>query len=285
MAKRLKVTSVERFHLCDDTAENPNVIGCELTVSGIVDQDIATAALREAARRHPMSSARLSGKHWILDDRNADQLYWLVVDPHDDNDSPELRRIDPKTDAPGLFILQVDGDRTRLSFRTHHAAIDGGGGLQYVADWLLCYHRISSQTSTPRSRKTDLATLERRNHLQLLGREFIGKLWIQPIAMLGAFKFMFRRIQPIVEPSTNDRSMVAEKMESVKDFQLLTTSIQSTELELLKQKASECKATVNELVLRAIFLAIHEFRKRNHLHKQGGMVEVDHSDEYSGLCG
>ncbi len=38
---RSRVTSIEHYHLIDDRPDQPNVISCELTVSGPFDLDAA----------------------------------------------------------------------------------------------------------------------------------------------------------------------------------------------------------------------------------------------------
>ncbi|MCP4464071.1 MAG: hypothetical protein GY819_14860, partial [Planctomycetaceae bacterium] len=172
MTTRLRVTSIERYHLYDDTPENPNVIGCDLTVRGPLHLENATAALREAAQRHPMVAARLDGRYWQLDPAEARALEWVVVTKAQaealGSGSPEndLRVIDLAHQLATRFILRRGQDVTHLSFRMHHAAADGGGGLQFVADWLLTYHRLSTGSELPRSRETNPQLLAKRNHLK-----------------------------------------------------------------------------------------------------------------------
>ncbi len=262
MTLQLKVTSIERYHLCDDTRENPNVIGCELVVSGIVNQDVATAALRETAKRHPFVYARCRGRSWSLDPAAIRQLTWQVLpDPFHPGGSPDLRYIDLRSEGPCRFLLRPIGDRTQLSFRTHHAALDGQGGLQFVIDWLLTYQRLASQKTEPASRHTRPELLNRRNHLRLLSRQFIGKLWVQPIAMLGAIKFLFRKVQPLVPAATaSDRSLPA-------DFQVWEFTCTPEQTQALKQQAMRGQVTTNELILKAVFEGLHEFRKHKGLQK------------------
>lgn len=271
MTTRLRVTSIERYHLYDDTPENPNVIGCDLTVRGPLHLENATAALREAAQRHPMVAARLDDRYWQLDPAEARALEWVVVTKAQaeaqaealGSGSPEndLRVIDLAHQLTTRFILRRGQDVTHLSFRMHHAAADGGGGLQFVADWLLTYHRLSSGSELPRSRETNPQLLAKRNHLKLLTREFLGKLWVQPIAILGASKFLLRKVQAVVPPR------VSPQATEVQDFQVISSSLSTQQVEDLRRLAAEGKATINELILRGVFLGIHQFRKSQGLYQ------------------
>lgn len=256
MATRLRVTSIERYHLSDDTPQNPNVIVCDLHVRGHLDLEIATSALREVAKRHPMIAARLNNREWDIDPTNADRLQWEVCNPADPKpESGDLRTIDPSKDQVARFIVSQSEQGSHLSFRLHHAAADGGGGLQTVADWLVTYHRLKTPTDHPKSRRTRPELLTKRNHLRLLSREFISKAWIQPIAILGATKFLFRRVQP-VKPLEQIRSHKIPR-----DFTTLQASLSADQLTRLKQEAESSGATINEMILRALFLGLHDFRK------------------------
>ncbi|MDG2012477.1 MAG: hypothetical protein P8J33_03170, partial [Pirellulaceae bacterium] len=267
MTTRLRVTSIERYHLCDDTPQNPNVIGCDLTVRGPLHLINATAALREAAGRHPMIAARLQGRYWYLDPADAQTLEWVVVADSGSeaggSDPPgcDLRVIDLTQQLSSRFVLRKGKEVTHLSFRLHHAAADGGGGLQFVADWLLTYHRLSTASELPRSRETNISLLANRNHLKLLTREFLGKLWVQPIAILGAGKFLLRQVQAVV-PLRD-----AGQAPQVHDFQCLESSLSTEQVANLKRQATACNATINELILRGVFLGIHHFRKSQGLHQ------------------
>lgn len=266
MSTQLKVTSIERYHLCDDTTQNPNVIGCELLVSGHVDRDMATSALREIAQRHPTIHARLKQRHWVLDPADVALLNWRVIES---NSVEDLRKIDLDQGLATRFLLCREGDLTRIVFQTHHAMMDGGGGLQIVNDWLLAYHRISTRSDKPKSRETNPEILPARNDLRLLSRGFLSKLWIQPVAILGASKFLFRRVTAITE-GLNQPGAAAEPS----GFQVLCESLAVETVGRLKQEASASNATVNELILRAVFLGMHQFRRNHNLHERNEWLRL-----------
>ena len=283
MSTELKVTSIERYHLCDDTSQNPNVISCELTVSGDVNVDIATSALREIADRHPMTFARLKKrgrKHvWVLGSSSLNELCWQQINPADS--VAEWRTIQPDKGIPTRCLMRRDGELTHLSFRTHHAAMDGLGGLQIVNDWLLTYHRISCGTNKPRSRETSPEILPHRNDLRLLNRRFLARLWIQPIAMFGAIKFLMRTVRPVTggvtgagTSSGSVESTSTSAATSPSDFQLLQATLSAEVVEKMKTRAASAKATVNELILRSVFLSLHQFRKQHGLYRSGEWLRL-----------
>ena len=155
------------------------------------------------------ATPQIPGQQWRVHDTSRPLPE--VVSPGENFQSPRI--IDLKTGFPVRFLMQPLNDCTHLGFRTHHAAMDGGGGLQFVSDWLLTYHRISIGRDKPRSRTTDIGGLRHRNHLRLLNRRFLGTLWIQPIAVFGASKFLFRRVQPVLRRyQDSDRRSAVEEM-------------------------------------------------------------------------
>ncbi len=267
MTVLLPLTSIEQYHLADDSPRYPNVIACDLIVSGLADRDIATLALREAARRHLLICARLQQRRWRrpcwkLDPGHAGQLHWQTAGRHVADSSP-LDYIDLNRDFPGQFCWRAENGRTRLSFRTHHASMDGGGGMQFVIDWLLNYHRISLGQDEPRPRPVNQELLRRRNALRLLTREFVGKLWIQPIALLGAMKFLFRHVTPVVPDNRGDSELLDKPPAGSRR---LSVALDDSQVDRLKRRAHERSVTVNEVVLSAVFQALHELRKRHAWH-------------------
>ncbi len=264
LSELLTLTSIEQYHLADDRPQYPNVIACDLLVAGSVDRDIATLALRAAARDHLLICARLQRPawrrpRWKIDECQADELNWQKLPSYGEHPGG-LACIDLDQGFPGQFWWGEEPERTRLSFRTHHAAMDGGGGLQIVIDWMLHYQRISAGADLPRARRVDSGLLRRRNHLRLFTREFIGKLWIQPIAVLGASKFLFRRVTSLAQVADgNTNSATGPAGES----RLMSASLNNDQLQRLKQQANDRSATVNVLVLAAVFRALHQLRKRH----------------------
>ena len=280
MTTRYKVTSIERYHLYDGSDQNPNVIGCELVVSGDIDQDLANRALRETATRHPLTfSTLVNNRWWVADPASVALIQWeIVTEGGNDGEQADYRQIDPAV-SPVRFLWKQLGDTVRLSFRAHHACLDGGGGLQFVLDWLLTYNRLFHDIEKPRSRETHPDLLHRRNHLRLLQKSFLGKLWLQPVALFGATKFLFRKVVPIDwsadkpnDSSRNDGQRTSDQ--SPLDFRLVEQSLDQQSVERLKQRAGELQVTLNELILHAVYMAIHDYRVHEGLHSKGEWVRM-----------
>lgn len=262
--QRLPLTAIELYHLADDSPRYPNVIGCDLVVSGVLDRDVATRALRKAADSHRMMAARLQPRgirrpFWKLANEQAEQLVWQAW-PEDTDGQPDqpfmLPRIDPQQQITAQYFIQQQGQQTRFGFRSHHAAVDGVGGLQFVQDFLIHYHQLANQVEQPRPRRVDSDLLPKRNHLKLFSREFAGKLWIQPVAVLGALKFLLRRVTRMV-PNAGHRPVSGPA-----PTRLISATIPQSRVARLKQTATAHGATVNDLLLAAVFLSIHQTRKR-----------------------
>lgn len=263
----LPLSSVEQYHLADDSRRFPNVISCDLLVTGKPDSAQALAALRSTTARHLMTCARLESRGWRKPAWHIDTQF---ADGHRIIEGPtESRFIDLRSSPPGQMIVTDEGDRTRLSFRVHHAAIDGAGGLQVVSDWMQAYHRLIHGTAQPRSRTVDQSLLQKRNNLGLFKRQFLSRLWIQPIAMMGAFKFLLRKVTTVA-PLDDSPDGTDEPSPTVQ----LNIELDALRYGRLREVAAKNRATINELVLHAIFRSIHQLRKERKWHSDGEWIRL-----------
>ncbi len=270
MTFRLPATSIEKYHLIDDRPSNPNVIGGNLTFSGQIDWEVANLAAEQTLRRHPLLCAHLErgrfGRwYWVADEKSFERVTWEMAEPGARIESPQV--VDPRQ-RPLRLIVWKKGDQTVVGFRLHHAAVDGLAAFQALTDWLIAYHRIQTQSDRPKLRQLDPGRLRARNHLRLLSRKFLFKLWIQPIAMLGASKFIFRKVENIADfPGEPNRPADEE-------FQLITRELSGEALDNLQRQAEAARATVNELLIRSVFLGLHQFRRQSGKHTPGEWLRL-----------
>lgn len=262
-SRSLRLTSLERYHLADDRPDFPNVIACDLRVRGSVDRATAESALDLAVRRHRLAGSRLvtprfRGPAWDLGTPSLEPPRIRAI-PAADAPGDPVDAVDLSVQPSGELVIRDEGESTRLSFRIHHAAVDGGGGLQVVADWLLLYDQLSAG-ATPKLRDLAPDRLPGRNRLGFLTRRAITRIWIQPIAFFGAFKFLFRRVTPIAPTS----HATSKEMRPAKG--LLSADIPSHNLELLRNRISDGRASINDLLMQAVFRAVHEVRKQRGWH-------------------
>jgi hypothetical protein len=263
----LPLNSVEQYHLADDSPQFPNVISADLLVSGPIDRELALKAIRHVARRHLMTCARLEFRRWRkpvwrIDPDFADH-HEIIVGP------TESHFIDLKSSAPGQFVITDEGDRTRLGFRIHHAAIDGAGGLQVVTDWMQTYHRLQTGCAAPRPRTLDAGLLRRRNHLRLMSKEFRGRFWIQPVALLGAVKFLSRTVAPIVPLLRPEGSAGNPRLTGQ-----LAIGLDQPQFERMRAVAGRKGVTINEMLLHAIFRGIHQLRVERGWHSENEWIRL-----------
>jgi hypothetical protein len=263
----LPFSAIELYHLADDSRRFPNVISCDLIVRGSLDPDVAQKAIETTSGRHLLSCARVLKRRfrrpaWLVDPSHVADPGLLLSGEHS-------LYIDLNEKASGRLVVLPEGDRTRLSFQIHHAASDGAGGLQIVIDWLLTYHQVLSGSNRELTRSVDHGLLARRNDLRLFSREFLSRLWIQPIAVFGATKFLFRRVTPIVP----EVEMPVDCQQPVPVGEI-TVELDENEVERIRLEARQLNATINELVLRAVFLAIHGTRKRFGWHQKGEWLRL-----------
>ncbi len=184
---RLRMTSIERFHLLDDQPAWPNWIGSILNLEGEIDPVLARQAIDIVLPRHSLIASRVSPRRrdWIVDPKAEPVIRFIQCDDIEVELLPS--RPDIRNSAGSMFVAHTDGRRTRICLLIHHGLCDGIGGLQFVREWLQVYDDLFH--GRPDSRglgKLDSATLANRNRLYLTSRQYLVHLWKQPLALFGA---------------------------------------------------------------------------------------------------
>jgi NRPS condensation-like uncharacterized protein len=142
---RLNVLDELYLHL--DREDEPWTVHVEIRVEGHIDSERLEAAVREAARRHPIARARLA------DSRATDVRYhWEIADELGEVDLREtdgdlarareaLLSLTPPLDRPGPFslLLAHDPEGDVIVLNLHHAAGDGLSALRLMGSIARAY--------------------------------------------------------------------------------------------------------------------------------------------------
>lgn len=264
----LRVTSIERFQLLDDSPEFPNWIGAVLNLSGVVDGAAGQAALDLTLQRHPLIGSRLNAR------RPGGPGFWV---PAVGDERPEFRvlaadldlpdqELPPRPDAgraaSGLAVAFVDSvrGRSRVFFLIHHALVDGLGGLQFVREWMLVYHNLCSGRAAGEGLAVlDPAGLHRRNHLGLFSRDYLRHLWRQPVAVFGAWKFLFRSFVDLSLPRRG-----ADRGSTCGDRfwpRLRSVELDAPVLAAVRRAAQSAGVSLNDWLVGSLFETLEEWRK------------------------
>ena len=220
--------------------------------------------IRTALQRHPLLAARVVARgkrlYWDTGSDLAPAITWCRGGSECDSTTT---RLDLLEEPASRFLIESDPARGRTDLRIqfHHACCDGIGIFQFIRDLLVLYHFEASQASGP----PPLAELS-ADRLRLRGRTGLTKLELikmaprQAIGLIGAKEFLTRKPVPLLphDPVGADAT-VPECYPNMVVHQL---SVEETKN--LTAKARRFGATLNDIMIRDLFVALIEFRE-NHM--------------------
>jgi hypothetical protein len=257
----LSLTHWERFMWRDrNTPGYPAMFSVWLALRGDVDDRILDQALAEASAWHPLLSAVISGHgrkaRWTFAGSRAPSIEWMA-----DSRSP----IDPPdvSSGPGLRVggsMRADG--ADLVFHFHHAFTDGVGGIEFLGDFFAAYSQLVAGRGTPEpvrpldplallrrrvSRSASAALPRRLAHGAKLGAQFASALAFRPSAMAG------------------DPEHVAQggKEDPGALFRLPEVRLDSEQVAAIRERAHKADASVNDVLLAEVFLALRRWNSDN----------------------
>ena len=244
------MTSIEKYHLFDDSPEFPNNFFARFAFAGSLNSDLLAESYRQAVERHVRGRA--------IAQRIGNQWQWVEVPDlfpeiefHDQPEIPfeplDLRR------TPGYQAkCYIGPDTTQITMQVHHALTDGLGGLGFVRDWMLIYDNLfHGRVSNAGLGKIRPDLLFKRNQIGLASWSYLKNLWRQPIALFGAAKFIGRRFQ-ILPQRTDAESPVVTFPQSV------SMTIEREKILALKPKLTARRVTLNDFLLATLFATLRD---------------------------
>lgn len=218
--ERVRLKSIESFHLHSSLEAWPNCVISRYRFKGQINSEVAKQAWQHClARQHHMTwpIEGSSRKAWSTNPSSrrpisevaANTFHDLVVDewPEDETDfnlasvnERGLPRIDIESGSGfGLWCIRSESDdRSCLLFAAHHALADGLAAIGFVRQWMTAYHNLCRGEEIDRGLPTlDWQRWESRNKLGLLKWPFLKFLPCQAIGLFGASKFIFRKFSTI----------------------------------------------------------------------------------------
>ena len=262
MSPPLKLTPFEEYMLCDDRPDYPMTGFFRLRFSGKLNFQAMNSAIQTATARHPLLRSRVfrDAKHgncWATDEANSIPLESWSADTQ--SEFPAAAHID-LTRTAGTRIWLVDHESgSDLVVQVHHACSDAIGKCQFIDDLLILYARnVGELGDDVRLRPLDNQCLPLRNQFgltwgkllrllprQILALQFVVKHFLRNAATLGLLTGDPARQQSPAFPS------------------LCTFYFDGKVTACILSEAKRRRVTVNDLLARDLFLALHEWRRQN----------------------
>jgi hypothetical protein len=271
MTLPLEVLPFEEYMLRDDRPGYPMNTFARLRFSGPLERDAAEMAFQTALSRHPLLRA-------IVRPAAHGRLEWVAADPGPpplvwcrgpcDGPFPPTGGIDLTAESGLKGWVVEDGSRAVLVLQFHHACCDGVGLLQVVEDFLLAY---SSALPGPPGRNG----LQRLEPHLLPGREAFGltpqngsrALPAQATGLLGLRQLLTRHPIPLLAHEPTPFDPLPPGYPAV-----MTRQLPPAELRALKQLAVRDGVTVNQRLIRDLFVAVDDFQARYQPHAAEGWL-------------
>lgn len=262
MTLPLRATAFERYMRKDDRPSHPMTYTIRLKFLGQIDRAAFDAAVDRGVRRHPLLCAHLVG------DRPS-QLTWVqasnpfpYVDYGDEAKPlrfPGTEQIDLRTHT-GLRIWVRSGDeRTEMRFQFHHCCCDGLGAYRLIEDVLCAYHMaLCPDDHDVTFRPLDPELLAARMRFGLAWWRVLLRMPLEIWgAVMGMAMFLLLRPQPLLSPERP----VEEEADSPPLLDVPAHTFAADESNRLRDAARAAGATMNDLLLRDLLLAMHEWNE------------------------
>jgi hypothetical protein len=261
--------------LLDDRPDYPMTFLVRVRIVGELKHDVFHAAVESALERHPMLRARLdrsgaSHGSWVLDGEAGIPVDWRQGDAP--LECPDGQAIDLER-APGVRLwVRKDADTSVLTCQFHHACCDGIGGFQFLGDLLAGYGRMSSAgPHAPDLPATDWSRLPLRSRLWASLPSLAHRF-----ALAGRCLWFLFRLCVLESPTPlSGSSAVATLPGSRTELpHFLTEFVGPGALQHLRRAAQRRGATINDWLVRDLFLTLAEWNRRDPSQGRRGWLRV-----------
>ena len=257
----LHLSPIEIFMLADDQRGHPMTFVIQLQLSGQIDRRALEAALAEALERHPLLRARIeAGKGdlpcWMPAEDQGPEVDWGPEGTP--MACPRGEGIDLAREIGLRVWIRQGQERATAVLQFHHACCDGTGAYRFIGDLLAGYGiRTATAENRPAFGSVEASLLRTRKR-RTLGPGTAPGRGLRRLAIREGWKILAGRPDPLVAPGAGLRTG-----SPTADFPgFLTASLDRTGHQRLRDAAGRCGATLNDLLLRDLFLTIRQWNRR-----------------------
>lgn len=259
----LPLTPFEHYYWCDDRSDYPTTFSIEASVSGVPRREVLQRTLDEALARHPLLRARVAANRKTVPVWTEGLARGSVIIDWGADNQPIADANPAWIDlghSAGLRIwIRTSRDTARALLQFHHACCDALGSLRFLEDWLILYHcAITGASAQELLPPLDPQRLKWRGDYGLTEANYqpnLADAW--RTARLWA-RLLLR--QPSVVPGDTAEPSPAD---SLRDYPgLVSHEVERDTWRGLRQVAADCGATVNDVLLRDLFLVLSNRGRR-----------------------
>ena len=261
----LALVPFETMMVIDDRWDYPMLAELELHFRGHVDWEAWQYAIAGAVVRHPLLYAlldktMLGGFRWVMPAQENAELSIVILKKHQ-ADSVESAAREMRTPinlfkhAGARFLLAETNEGLQISICVHHACIDGIGLMQLVEDLLAIYQQQTTKLSEILSlRELVPSRLIKRGVYSIESKGFRRMIKDFIFGLQLAHRFGRDKPDPIATDCGN-----TEPVGIADDGDNLAAGDFSGLLRPLRKAAARSGVTLNDLLIRDLFLTIREW--------------------------
>jgi hypothetical protein len=171
---------------------------------------------------------------------------------------PDSEAID-LTRIPGLRIwCRADSARTEITFLFHHACCDGIGAMRFIGDVLATYGTLTADAGRqPVLEPIEPTSIAQRWRVAVKTPEPISRLQAIRATLKETLRWLTRHPTPLASPRRPPQASENAPFPRIRRY---TFSVDDSVR--LRRWATSQSATLNDLLLRDMFLAIVEWNRR-----------------------
>lgn len=271
----LPLVPFERYMLADDRPAYPMAFPIQLEFTGVFDRGQLEAAAVESVARHPLLGS-LVHRGW------AGRPFWQVARDQapaiDWGERGEPLRfasgeaVDLKREVGLRLWVRQGGGRATLTAQFHHACCDGLGALRFLGDVLAGYaNRVASAGPTAEPEPVEAGALRDRADFQSDVPLPVGPARALWTTVREGGRWALRRVTPLAaEPEAARRAGPEPDYPGIE-----AESLDAAEHDALRSVASRRGVTVNDLLLRDLFLTLGQWNAERGSGRPGDWLQVN----------
>ncbi|TWT34290.1 hypothetical protein [Blastopirellula retiformator] len=251
----LPLSPVEKFMFADTRPQYPMICDAEARFQGTVERGPFEEGLNFALERAPMfrsviENDKKRGLVWQLCDRRPEVDWGEYGEPYIDGYD---QVIDLTKDVGLRVFVRSGSDRSTVMFHFHHACADGVGSFAFIEDFLTGYNNATPGAKPATPRKLEPERLLDRCNSALENPSVWKGLCDVGSGIASAFRFFADRPLPLTSGLP-----LAEPGAERKQRGPVSVALSNETTVALRRFSTETKVTLNDLLLRDLFLALNE---------------------------
>ncbi len=264
----------EHLMLADDSPEHPMSFFIQLKFQGRFDRPQLNTALKKALTLHPLLNSWIHGSA----KDSTSRITWIeassptpTIDWNDANVPIRFaigRWLDLRSETGIRLWLRESEKTTTLMLQIHHSCCDGIGALSFIHTLLMAYHLPHTSASTSALEEmTDPRLLHDRNQSCASWRQVLRTAW-HAIFRVS----QYAKTQPV--PLATPRALPADNSAGDLFPRFQTFTFGEAETEQLRVTAKQQGVSLNDLLLRDLFLILDQWNRRHSLDHRSQAIRV-----------